>query len=227
MADYPCCMKVVLPDGKELELEDGATGLDAARAIGPKLAEQAVLARAGRGDPGPARAARRRPDGAVPDHARRRRPRRALRPAPFERAPARRGGAPALSRASRSRSGRRSRTASTTTSTSPSRSRGRPRDDRGRGEPRDRRGPRLDARGDLARRGPRAASRPRASRTRSSSSTPPRATISLYIQSHDGVADFTDLCRGPHLQDSSPIKAFKLTGPRGRLLARRRERTSS
>jgi threonyl-tRNA synthetase len=39
-------MKVVLPDKTELELPDGATGLDAARAIGPKLAEQAVLARA-------------------------------------------------------------------------------------------------------------------------------------------------------------------------------------
>jgi threonyl-tRNA synthetase len=38
-------MKVVLPDGKELELPDGATGLDAARAIGPRLAEQAVLVR--------------------------------------------------------------------------------------------------------------------------------------------------------------------------------------
>ena len=38
-------MKVVLPDGKPLELPDGATGLDAARAIGPKLAEQAVLVR--------------------------------------------------------------------------------------------------------------------------------------------------------------------------------------
>jgi threonyl-tRNA synthetase len=38
-------VKVVLPDGKELELQDGATGLDAARAIGPKLAEQAVLVR--------------------------------------------------------------------------------------------------------------------------------------------------------------------------------------
>jgi threonyl-tRNA synthetase len=35
--------------------------------------------------------------------------------------------------------------------------------------------------------------------------------ISLYTQSHDGVADFTDLCRGPHLQDSKPIKALKLT----------------
>src|SRR6266550_238766 len=38
-------MKVVLPDQTELELPDGATGLDAARAIGSKLAEQAVLVR--------------------------------------------------------------------------------------------------------------------------------------------------------------------------------------
>jgi threonyl-tRNA synthetase len=39
-------MKVVLPDSSELELPDDASGLDAARAIGPKLAEQAVLLRA-------------------------------------------------------------------------------------------------------------------------------------------------------------------------------------
>ena len=38
-------MKVLLPDGSELELPDGATGLDAAAAIGPRLAEQAVLVR--------------------------------------------------------------------------------------------------------------------------------------------------------------------------------------
>jgi threonyl-tRNA synthetase len=38
-------MKVVLPDKSELELPEGATGLDAARAIGPKLAEEAVLVR--------------------------------------------------------------------------------------------------------------------------------------------------------------------------------------
>ncbi|HYZ78229.1 MAG TPA: threonine--tRNA ligase [Gaiellaceae bacterium] len=38
-------MKVLLPDGSELELEEGATGLDAAAAIGPRLAEQAVLVR--------------------------------------------------------------------------------------------------------------------------------------------------------------------------------------
>src|SRR5687768_2485957 len=39
-------MRVILPDGTNLELPDGATGLDAARAIGPKLAEQAVLVKA-------------------------------------------------------------------------------------------------------------------------------------------------------------------------------------
>jgi threonyl-tRNA synthetase len=35
-------------------------------------------------------------------------------------------------------------------------------------------------------------------------------SISLYTQ-----GDFTDLCRGPHLQDSGPIKAIKLTGLAG------------
>ncbi|MEI7760278.1 MAG: threonine--tRNA ligase [Thermoleophilia bacterium] len=39
-------MKVILPDATALELPDGASGLDAARAIGPKLAEQAVLVKA-------------------------------------------------------------------------------------------------------------------------------------------------------------------------------------
>jgi threonyl-tRNA synthetase len=38
-------MRVVLPDSSELELPDGATGLDAAAAIGPRLAEEAVLVR--------------------------------------------------------------------------------------------------------------------------------------------------------------------------------------
>ena len=38
-------MRVILPDSSELELPDGATGLDAARAIGPRLAEEAVLIR--------------------------------------------------------------------------------------------------------------------------------------------------------------------------------------
>jgi len=38
-------VNVLLPDGSKLELPEGASGLDAARAIGPKLAEQAVLLR--------------------------------------------------------------------------------------------------------------------------------------------------------------------------------------
>jgi threonyl-tRNA synthetase len=38
-------VKVVLPDSSELELPDGATGIDAARAIGPRLAKEAVLVR--------------------------------------------------------------------------------------------------------------------------------------------------------------------------------------
>src|SRR5262245_9388514 len=38
-------VKVVLPDKTELELPDGASGLAAAKATGPKLAEQAVLVR--------------------------------------------------------------------------------------------------------------------------------------------------------------------------------------
>jgi threonyl-tRNA synthetase len=38
-------MKVLLPDDSELELADGATGLDAAAAIGRRLAEEAVLVR--------------------------------------------------------------------------------------------------------------------------------------------------------------------------------------
>ena len=44
-------MTITLPDGTALELPDGATGLDAARAIGPKLAEQAVLVRIANGTP--------------------------------------------------------------------------------------------------------------------------------------------------------------------------------
>ena len=39
--------------------------------------------------------------------------------------------------------------------------------------------------------------------------------ISLYTQLSNGVGEFTDLCRGPHLQNAKPIKAFKLTGLAG------------
>ncbi len=43
-------MKVILPDDCELDLADGASGLDAANAIGPRLAEQAVLVRLDSGE---------------------------------------------------------------------------------------------------------------------------------------------------------------------------------
>jgi threonyl-tRNA synthetase len=39
--------------------------------------------------------------------------------------------------------------------------------------------------------------------------------ITLYTQSSDAGVEFTDLCRGPHLQNSKPIKAFKLTSLAG------------
>src|SRR3954454_11133134 len=39
-------MKVTLPDGKELELPEGATGADAAAAIGPGLAKAALAVKA-------------------------------------------------------------------------------------------------------------------------------------------------------------------------------------
>src|ERR671930_2786 len=105
-------MKIVLPDSSELELPDGATGRDAAAAIGPKLAEQAVLVRS---------------NGRVQD----------LR-LPLE-------------------DGQRIQILTT-----------RDKDDTDDGQ------------------------------------------ISFYTQ-----GDFTDLCRGPHLQDSKPIKALKLTGLAG------------
>ena len=37
-------MHVVLPDGKQLDLQQGATALDAAKAIGPRLAQDALAA---------------------------------------------------------------------------------------------------------------------------------------------------------------------------------------
>ncbi|HXK15930.1 MAG TPA: threonine--tRNA ligase, partial [Gaiellaceae bacterium] len=39
--------------------------------------------------------------------------------------------------------------------------------------------------------------------------------ISLYSQFSKEGGEFTDLCRGPHLQNAKPIKAFKLTGLAG------------
>ena len=145
-----------------------------------------------------------------PDHARQGRSRRARRAPPLVRAPARRGRPAAVpGREGRDRPADRERLL-LRLRVPRADPRGGPRADRG-GDPARARGRarRGSARRSRARRRARA-SRPRASRTRSSSSTPPRAPISLYTQ-----GDFTDLCRGPHLQDSRPIKAIKLTGLAG------------
>ena len=73
-------------------------------------------------------------------------------------------------------------------------------------------GPLVGARGDLRRGGQAALPRRRTSRTRPSSSTRAEGDISLP---YTPTGQFTDLCRGPHLQDSKPIKAFKLTSLAG------------
>ena len=115
-------LTVTLPDGTELELPDGATGADAAAAIGPGLAKAALAVEVTEpgGEPELRDLSRPLPDGAR-DLDRHRAQRRAGARAdpPRRRARAGDGGARALRRASRSRSARRSRTASTTTSSSP------------------------------------------------------------------------------------------------------------
>ena len=203
-------MKVVLPDGNELELADGASGLDAARAIGPRLAEQAVLIRAD-GEPQDLRAAARR---------------RRRDPDPDDRDTADPDALAVLRHSSAHLLAEAVRTAAPGCE--------------GRDRPADRerlllrlRVPRADLRRPTSRQSrPRcAASSPRGARgraRRSHATTPARAStregepykvelvetaegdISLYTQ-----GDFTDLCRGPHLQTSAPIKAFKLTGLAG------------
>ena len=67
----------------------------------------------------------------------------------------------------------------------------------------------MDARGDLARRGEDSSSREDEPYKVELVDTA-EGDISLYTQ-----GDFTDLCRGPHLQNSKPIKALKLTGLAG------------
>ena len=174
-------------------------------------ARRAGRARQGRrGAAGPAPAASRRRAPADPDDARQRRPGRARRAPPLGRAPARRGRAAALpGRQGRDRPADRERLLlRLRVPVADQRRRPRERSRRRSSASSPRAAP--GARGDLRRRRARAVRRPRASRTRSSSSTPPTAPISLYTQ-----GDFTDLCRGPHLQTSAPIKAFKLTSLAG------------
>jgi threonyl-tRNA synthetase len=207
-------MKVVLPDNSELELPDGATGLDAARAIGPKLAEQTVLVRV---------------DGRVQDL------RRPLadgeriqllttrdREDPDALAVLRHSSAHLLAEAVRRLY------PGVKIAIGPPIDNGFYYDfdfpepireeDLGRIEE--------EIRRELkeGRRWERTETTREEARVRFAAEDEPykvelvdtaEGDITLYTQSHDGVAEFTDLCRGPHLQDSKPIKAFKLTGLAG------------
>ena len=209
-------MKVVLPDGKELELEDGATGLDAARAIGPRLAEQAVLVRS---------------NGSVQDL---RLPLRDGQPVQFLTTRdvddpdalyvLRHSSAHLLAEAVRRLY------PGVRIAIGPPIENGfyydfefpepigeadleRIEDEVRRELAEGRSWSREIVTGEEARQRFAAQGEPYKVELVDTA----EGDISLYTQSHDGVGDFTDLCRGPHLQDSSPIRAFKLTNLAGAL----------
>ena len=207
-------MKVVLPDGKELELPDGSTGLDAARAIGPKLAEQAVLVRS---------------NGSVQDI------RAPLADGqPVQLLTTRDVDDPDALYVLRHSSAHLLAEAVRRLYPGVKIAIGPPIE---QGFYYDFEFPEPIADSDLARieeevrkllaQGRRWSreeiSRDEAKARFEAEGEPYKielvdtaeGDISLYTQSHDGTADFTDLCRGPHLQDSAPIKAFKLTGLAG------------
>jgi threonyl-tRNA synthetase len=207
-------MKIVLPDNSELELPDGATGLDAARAIGPKLAEQAVLVRV---------------DGQVQDL------RQPLsdgakiqllttrdREDPDALAVLRHSSAHLLAEAVRRLY------PGVKIAIGPPIENGFYYDfdfpepireeDLGRIEEEIRRelkeGRRWE-REEISRDEARARFEGENEPYKVELVDTAEGDITLYTQAHDGSADFTDLCRGPHLQDSKPIKALKLTGLAG------------
>jgi threonyl-tRNA synthetase len=207
-------MKVILPDGAELELPDGATGLDAARAIGPKLAEQAVLVRS---------------NGSVQDL---RLPLQDGQPIQFlttrdtDDADAlyvlRHSSAHLLAEAVRRLY------PGVKIAIGPPVENGFYYDfefpepisesDLDRIEQEVKREiaeGRVFARQEISRDEARERFEAEGEPYKVELVDQAEGDISLYTQSHQGVGDFTDLCRGPHLQDSTPIKAFKLTGLAG------------
>ena len=208
-------MQVTLPDGTPLELPDGATGADAAAAIGPGLAKAALAVKQ---------------DGEVRDLARplpgRRRWRssRALRPGRPGPHPPRHGARPGH-RGARALPGREDLDRAADRAGLLLRLRVPDRHDRLRGRLPPHRG--ADARARRRRRAVRArgrdgrprrssASAPRTSPTRSSSSrtssqrTRRVETVSLYRN-----GPFTDLCRGPHAPTTGRIGAFTLQSVAG------------
>ena len=114
-------LTVTLPDGSPLELAAGATGADAAAAIGPRLAARRARDRGRRRASRPLRRAARRGGDRDRDRAQRRARRRGGAVADPPRRRPRDGdrGGRALAGDARSRSARRSTAASTTTSSSP------------------------------------------------------------------------------------------------------------
>jgi len=207
-------MKVVLPDQSELELPDGATGLDAARAIGPKLAEQAVLIRSNGdvrdlrlplhdGDPIQILTTR---DTADPD---------ALYVL-------RHSSAHLLAEAVRRLY------PGVKIAIGPPIENGfyydfdfpEPihEDDLARIEAeieRELKEGRAWTREDISRDDAKARFAAEGEEYKVQLVDTAEGDITLYTQSHDGEDEFTDLCRGPHLQNSKPIKALKLTGLAG------------
>jgi threonyl-tRNA synthetase len=207
-------MKVVLPDQSELELPDGATGLDAARAIGPKLAEQAVLIRSNGdvrdlrlplhdGDPIQILTTR---DTADPD---------ALYVL-------RHSSAHLLAEAVRRLY------PGVKIAIGPPIENGfyydfdfpEPihEDDLARIEAeieRELKEGRAWTREEISRDGAKARFAAEGEEYKVQLVDTAEGDITLYTQSHDGEDEFTDLCRGPHLQNSKPIKALKLTGLAG------------
>jgi len=207
-------MKVVLPDGAELVLPEGATGLDAARAIGPKLAEQAVLVRA---------------DGGVRDLRA-----RLLDGEHVRFLTVRDSGDPDALAVLRHSSAHLLAEAVRRLYPGVKLAIGPPIDNgfyydfdfpvaigeddlaaieaevvRELGEGRE--WSREEIGAEEARRLFEAEGEPYKLDLLGTAEGP----ITLYTQSHDGEREFTDLCRGPHLQDSSPIRAFKLTSLAG------------
>ncbi len=203
-------MKVILPDGKELELADGASGLEAARAIGPKLAEQAVLVRSN-GSTQDLRAPLREGqsvqfltsrDTADPDalsvlrhssaHLLAEAVRRLYPGVKIAIGPPIEQGFYYDFEFPQPISDSDLEAIEAEVGKLLAEGRSWSREQVSREEAR----ARFEAKGE-----------PYKLELLESA----EGEISLYTQSHDGSDDFTDLCRGPHLQDSSPIKAFKLT----------------
>ena len=201
-------MRVTLPDNSQLELPDGATGLDAARAIGPKLAEQAVLVRA---------------DGRVQDL------RLPLRDGdPIQILTTRDSQDPDALAVLRHSSAHLLAEAVRRLYPGVKIAIGPPIDngfyyDFDFPEPiREEDLPRIEeevqrelaegrewSRDEISRDAARDIFRAEDEPYKVELVDTAEGDITLYTQSHDGSDDFTDLCRGPHLQDSKPIKAVK------------------